>query len=195
MKQAIGFGCMLVMLSLSGIGCIGIDPSDSADSETTGRLALPLVAKQPSGTSYRLADAKFDVVRIENQPYDDSSDCGVTNGKDEGEDNVHMVIRSDDDPNASSIRVALENGQYMVILRPGWRMYKVVDGRARPVNATLTSSNKQWFYINPHRTTSVIFDFTVGGKSIWYYGTLNVGINVNEDAGTYDPPNPTDAGW
>mgnify|MGYP001555329432 FL=1 len=92
-----------------------------------------------------------------------------------------MAVSSEDEPEAASIAVSVEQGSYYVRLQPGWHMEKVEGGVASEVEATLLSPATQWLYVNAHSTTWVEYEFGLGERSIWFNGQLNIGIRVHED--------------
>jgi len=186
MKRMGGFLSISIWLFLTAIGCIGTDPNES---ETMGKLALPLVSNGPSGTQYRLREAIFDInPTYWNYGYAGAGGVGGTGSP------LSMVVDSEEDPDADSIQVSLENGNYQVYLRDGWYLEKIENGEAEPVEATLLSSNNQWIYVNPRQTSTVSFQFGIGERSVWLNGNLNIELDIYEDPDEYYGPYPGGAG-
>src|SRR5512142_1071187 len=156
------FGSVLLLCTLASMLAIACS-SDSAkpeqDPEKLGTLALPLLANSPSGTQYRLRNAKFDITGY-SYYYDYNNDAGATGGM--GNSNyTSMVLNSEDDPNASSLEVELEEGYYYISLENGWSLESVVNGVATPVEATLLNGQYQYVYVYPHSTSWVSYQFGV----------------------------------
>jgi hypothetical protein len=206
-----------ILLLSMGIGCMGSAEDEKSDQDGMGKLVLPLVAKAESGIQYKLRDAVFDVVRNPYYwPCDMYGNCGglimnsstgtkavmvsgvggtietivgsAGKGGTTQETPAPIVIDSEDDPDAVSMEVELEEGYYNITLRDGWRIEKVVDGKAQTVEATALNGTSQWINITRHRTSLVAFEFGIGERSIWFDGKLHVNVNVYEDPDTYYGP-------
>ena len=142
-----------------------------------GTLSLPLGAYSSTGTRYRLRDATFTI----HDPY---SGYGGEAGR-SGQDAI--VVSSEDDPDADSINLSVEQGGYRVRLQPGWRLEKRgEDGSYADVEAQLLSSSDPWVYVSPRSTSWVAFSFGIGDREVWFNGNLNIDINVYEDPEEYD---------
>ena len=159
-------GCGLMMAGLSGCSS---DGSAGRDGEV-GTLALPLSTQGPSGTTYRLRDAVFDI----------TTNGWSSVGGEGGASAQGIVVSSEDDPNAENIRVDLERGYRYVQLRPGWRLEKVEGNSATNVEATLLSEATQWVYVRERTTSYVEFNFGLGNRQIWFNGKVNISVNVFE---------------
>src|SRR6188768_813481 len=161
------------------VGCSGSGGRDG-DASALGQMSLPLTAQGASGLTYRLRDATF-VVQSQNSG---SAGAGGKAGSSSGTPGT-VVVSSETDPDASSISLSLEEGQYNVLLQPGWRMEKLSTGtsRAEPVEATLRSAASQWVWINPQSTSWVEYNFGIGGHDYWFNGKLNITISVEEMPG------------
>ncbi|WP_433933841.1 hypothetical protein AB3662_05380 [Sorangium cellulosum] len=190
-----GFGVFAaagVMLATGISGCT----MPSHDDAELGSLSLPLAAQAPSGVSYRLRNATFQI-QSDYYWYD-----GVTVGSSSGvggsaggttssstgyfPGGTSLTINSEDeDPDASSILVDLEQGSYYVQLLPGWHLEKVEGGTATAVDATLLSSQMIYVYVSPHSTTWAQYQFGIGDRALWLNGKLNININVYEDPEEY----------
>lgn len=165
---------LLTSTALLVAGLSGCSSEGSGGQEREmGTLALPLSTQGPSGTTYRLRDAVFEI----------SSDGWYYAGGEGGASSQSITVSSEDDPNAESIRVDLERGYRFVQLQPGWRLEKVEDGTATDVEATLLSESGQWVYVRERSTSFVEFNFGLGNRQIWFNGRLNIGVNVYESPG------------
>ena len=176
-----GVVCALCVGALSGCGANGgVEPGGEKE---VGSLALPLAANASSGTLYRLRDAIFDI----RQGYYWGGDipfpgAGTGGG---GSNPPLLSVSSEDDPNAQSIEVDLEQGAYTVTLRPGWRFERVENGAATDVEATLLSDPNQYPYVYPHSTTWASYQFGIGGTELWLNGKVNITIDVYENPDEY----------
>jgi hypothetical protein len=217
MKSISLYVIISILLFSMGIGCIDSGRDQESDQDGVGKLVLPLVTEAESGTQYKLRDAVFDVVRNPyfwpcdpygfckgGVVYEASNEPGtvVTSGSAGAvvvtgiggspgtlpDASVPIVVNSEDNPDAVSIEVELEEGYYTITLRSGWRMEKIVDGEAQTVEATLLNGNSQWVNVTRHQTTLVAFEFGIGERSIWVDGKLHINVNVYEDPDTYYGP-------
>lgn len=147
-----------------------------AKGDDTGTISVPLSTYASSGTRYRLRDATF----VIQNPYAGYGGEGGNAGPE------HIVVSSEDDPNADSIQVNVERGSHTVRLQPGWRMEKREDdGSYSEVEAQLLSGSSQWVYVYPRSTSWAEFSFGIGDREIWFNGNLNIDINVYEDPDDY----------
>ena len=179
-RRSMGLGLVAGLAVLAGglvVGC-GSDGGDGRGQPESGRgtLQLPLVTEGASGTKYRLRNATFEVVSYRYY-YDYASSAGGEGGS--GPQN--LTVSSEDDPDATSIALSVERGDYYVRLLPGWHMEKSDAGGAEEVEATLLSSDTQWVYVNPHSSSWVAYEFGLGARSLWFNGKLNIDIRVHED--------------
>jgi hypothetical protein len=171
-RRSIGMGFLLAL----GLAATSLAPACSNEGsapEEHGTLNLPLSTQGPSGTTYRLRDATFEI-RSEYYYWDNAGGQGGGSGP-----NV-ITVSSETDPDAGAISVNLERGYYYVRLLPGWRMEKVEDGTATDVEATLLSSATLWTYVAAHSTSWVEYQFGLGDRSLWFNGNLNLQIQVYE---------------
>ncbi|RYZ09696.1 MAG: hypothetical protein EOO73_02085 [Myxococcales bacterium] len=171
-RRDLGVG-VFAALAVAAVGVLPGCSGGGGDrpAEEQGTLSLPLSTQGPSGATYRLRDATFDI-RFQADYW------GGVGG--EGGSPPDLSVSSESDPDASSIRVSVERGYYNVTLRPGWRLEKVEDGATTDVEATLLSSSDQWIYVYAHSTTWVEYQFGLGDRSLWFNGTLNLQIQVYE---------------
>lgn len=176
MGIVLGLGAGVLLAGLA-TGCSSSpDGGGSAEAEAgVGTLRLPLATNGPSGTRYRLRDAIFEI----SNPY------GWSYGGEGGASQSSRTVTSEDDPDADSISLDLEQGYYEVWLQPGWRLEKVDGGEATDVEATLLSGNGQWVYVSPRSTSWVEFQFGVGSRELWLNGEVNIGVTVHENPDDY----------
>ena len=165
-RRMMSLGLLGLGLLVSGLSACG---SDGANKPEMGTLKVPLSTQGPSGTTYRLRDAVFE---INNQYYGYAGEGG--------EAPATITVSSEDDPDAAAISVSVERGYSYVRLRPGWRLEKVEGGSASDVQATLLSNDTQWVYVSPHSTSWVTYQFGLGERSIWFNGELNIQVEVYE---------------
>jgi hypothetical protein len=96
-----------------------------------------------------------------------------------------VVVSSEDEPDADSINVELEQGDYLVQLLPGWSMEKSLDGSIETVEAQLLNGADQWLWVNPHSTSWVSYQFGIGDHSLWFNGEVSINIEVYETPDDY----------
>lgn len=165
-----------VIVSQSVTACAS-DHGGAAENEY-GTIALPLGAYASSGTRYRLRNATF----VIQDPY-----ANGYGGEGGGSSPDSIVVSSEDDPDADSINLNVEQGYYRIRLQSGWHMEKQEDdGSFSDVEAQLLSSTSQWVYVSPRSTSWAQFDFGIGDREVWFNGQLNIDINVYEDPDDYD---------
>ncbi|WP_437984815.1 hypothetical protein [Sorangium sp. So ce117] len=164
---------------LSGCGSQGADRGPDV-----GSISLPLAADAASGARYRLRDATFEISDGYYYYEDENTSAMAVGG---GYGTVVTVSSEDEDPDASSILVDLEQGNYGVRLLPGWHFEKVEDGTVTDPNveATLLSSQNVYVHVSPHSTSWVQYAFGIGSSELWLNGKVNLDINVYEDPDDY----------
>jgi hypothetical protein len=143
----------------------------SAPEPQLGELSLSLVGSDRVGQSYRLRNADFDI---------DAYYLSVPIEEDAGE-LTHLVVSSDTDPDATSIRTRLLPGSYSVRLDNGdWFLEKVgPGGNQRVAEAVLLSERQQYAYISDNGFAEVTYRFGVDGKLIDFrHGDLNIDIAI-----------------
>ncbi|WP_437607029.1 hypothetical protein WMF20_39985 [Sorangium sp. So ce834] len=189
MKMFRGFGAFAVagMALVAGLG--GCTAQAGDDEDVFGSISLPLAAEAPSGAQYRLRNATFEI-RSGYYYYYEDENVGVgvvtSGGGASYPGNLVLTVNSEDeDPDASSILVDLEQGSYNVTLLPGWTFEKVQGGTVTPVEATLLSSQTVYTYVSPHSTTWAQYQFGIGDRALWLNGKLNINIDVYEDPSEY----------
>lgn len=165
-------GLMLLAAVVPLAGCSQAN-RDSGDAEKAGQLALPLTTQGASGVTYRLRDATF-VINGWNYGVGGSGMGG-------GGSTTSVVVNSETDPDAATISVSLEEGQYLVELQPGWHFEKITAEGAEDVEATLLSPNPQWVWVTRQWTSFAEFQFGLGDREIWLNGDLNIGVVLYED--------------
>lgn len=155
-------------------GCSQANDGRGDDAtDKVGQLALPLTTQGASGVTYRLRDATF---VISNWGYGvGGSGMGGSGGS------SAVVVSSETDPDAATISVSLEEGQYFIELQPGWHFEKITSEGAEAVESTLLSGNQQWVWVSRHSTSFAEFQFGLGGREVWLNGELNVGVVLYED--------------
>lgn len=187
-KRFRGFGSLAAagVAFVAGLsGCLSQPDEDAA----LGSLSLPLAAEAQSGARYRLRNATFQI-RSSYYWYDEGSSVAVTagvggSGGGTSGGTVVTINSEDEDPDATSIVVDLEQGTYYVRLLPGWNFEKVEGGTVTEVEATLLSSESIYVYVSPHSTTWAQYQFGIGDRALWLNGKLNVNIGVYEDPEEY----------
>ncbi|WP_437810064.1 hypothetical protein [Sorangium sp. So ce1078] len=185
LKMFRGFGSLAAagVAFVAGLGgCVSQAGDDDA---VLGSISLPLAAEAQSGTLYRLRNATFEI-RSGYYWYEGAGGGVMTSGAGGSGGGTLVLINSEDeDPDATSIVVDLEQGSYNVRLLPGWNFEKVQGGTATEVEATLLSSESVYVYVSPHSTTWAEYQFGIGDRATWLNGKLNVNIGVYEDPDEY----------
>jgi hypothetical protein len=167
---------LLANLALGGCAA----QSGPAESVELGNLGMSLRTFGSDGSTFRLRNAEFEVTS-ENYYWD-----YYGTSVDGGAGPATQVASSEDDLNASSINLSLEQGYYYVNLRPGWHMEKVAaDGTATTVDAQLLNGNFQYLYVYPHGTSWVGYNFGIGSRSLWFNGEAQISITVYENPDDY----------
>lgn len=173
-RRWIAIGSFLALCVVGTQGVTACASGGGGTHEEHGTIALPLGAYASSGTRYRLRNATF---LIETAYY--YGEGGSSNQP------ATIVVSSEDDPDADSINLSVEQGYYRVRLQPGWHMEKQADGSFSEVEAQLLSGNEQWVYVSPRSTSWARYNFGIGGREVWFNGNLNIDINVYEDPNDY----------
>ncbi len=176
MKLSRRLGTLFLVAAVTSLAGCG-QASDGGGDETgaVGKLALPLTTQGASGVTYRLRDATF---TITGWPFGGSAGSSMGGG---GGGYTTVTVSSETDPDAPTISVPLEEGQYYVELLPGWHFEKITTDGVEQVDATLLSSNPQWVWVSRQWTSFAEFQFGLGGREIWLNGELNLGVVVYED--------------
>lgn len=182
-----------VGLTVGATGLTGCSGDDGKGREA-GTLRLPLLTQAPSGATYRLRDATFEI-RNEYYYYEEPSGAGGA-----GDQSPPItLVSSETNPDASAIDVSVERGYYYVQLRPGWRLEKVEDGVVTDVEATLLSPATQWVYVAARSSTWLEYQFGLGDRSLWFNGKLTLQIAVYEKPsdlyGGGGEPGISQGGW
>lgn len=182
-RRAMGWGLVAGMAVLAGAltaacGSEGGGGVPEVAEPGRGTLQLPLVTQGASGTQYRLRDATFQITNYNTYYYPYASGAGGEGGT---SNTQSLTVSSEDDPDATSIALSVERGEYIVTLLPGWHMEKVDASGATEVEATLLTGDIQWVYISAHSSSWVEYEFGLGGRSLWFNGKLNIDIRVHED--------------
>jgi hypothetical protein len=176
-----GLGLVVGLAVLAGaaaVGCGSEGGGGGGEAELgRGTLRLPLLTEGASGTRYRLRNATFEVIAYNYYYYPYAGSAGGEGGS--GSQNI--TVSSEDDPDATSIALSVERGDYYVRLLPGWHMEKLDAGGATEVEATLLSSDTQWVYVSAHSSSWVEYEFGLGERKLWFNGQLNIEIRIHED--------------
>ena len=167
---------------VAGLSGCSSQPGD--DEAEIGSITLPLAADAQSGAHYRLRNATFEIWGSYYW-YDGAGGSASTGTSGGGFGSLVTVNSEDEDPDASSIVVDLEQGPYNVALLPGWNFEKVEGATVTNVEATLLSSETVYVYVSPHSTTWAQYQFGIGDSDLWLNGKLNLNINVYEDPNEY----------
>ncbi|MDF3069396.1 MAG: putative secreted protein [Polyangiaceae bacterium] len=181
--RRLGMAMLLAAASTSLMGCSSSGQSSGGENESEGQLALPLVTQGASGVVYRLRDATFTISRY---GWMGTGGTGWASGGGPGGTEV-VTVSSETDPNAATISVNLEEGQYFVTLQPGWHFEKQTAAGYEEVEATLLYGETQYVYVSRQSTSFAEFQFGLGGREIWLNGDLNIGVVLYED--------PSDLGY
>lgn len=164
----------------AGISAAGLVGCSSSGGHDLGQMTLPLTTQGASGLTYRLRDATF-VVQNQSSAYD--HDSGGAAGSSGTPGTVVVVVSSETNPDAATISLSLEEGNYNVRLLPGWRMERVKVNQVQTVEATLLSGSSQWVWVSRQATSWAEYSFGIGGSEVWFNGKLNIAINVQEVPG------------
>jgi len=174
-KMSRRFSVLCLAAAGASIAACG-SSAEPAREGALGQLALPLTTQGPSGVTYHLRHASF-VIRSNSYYYEDSAGAGNSTGP--------VTVNSDDQPDAKSLSVSLEQGTYTVQLLPGWSFEKDGPNGPEAVVATLLSNANQWVWISPQSTSWAEYQFGIGDRAIWLNGKLNIDITVYETPSQY----------
>ena len=167
-------GALWLLAAGFTIAACGSSPDPTEGS--AGRLALPLMTRGPSGVTYHLRHATF-VITPNYYSYGEAAGAG--------NENSVVTVSSDDQPDAKSLTVSLEQGTYYLQLQPGWALEKDGPNGPEVVTATLLSGSAQWVWISAQSTSWAEYQFGIGDRAIWLNGKLNIDIVVYEDPSQY----------
>lgn len=150
----------VVLASLGAPAFMGCSSKeDRTEVESVGTLNLNLTGTSSSGNHYRLRNAIFEV-----------------NGPDD------VVLFTENDLTASTIRQTLAVGNYIVELVDGWWLERQRAGKFERVEAAVTSVNPAGFAIQEQGVTGVVFRFKAGDDVIELgHGALDLSIEVEDD--------------
>lgn len=146
-----------------GICGAGVSVSACSDPQAAvvsapGTLRLALGATGASGHKYRLRNGVFDIA-----------------GK------AELSVDTESDPDADSIDLDLEAGNYTITLGGSWYLERLRDdGSYESIDATLLSSATLPFAITAHETTNVRYRFKVLGDVVDLGGALSISIDVDD---------------
>jgi hypothetical protein len=163
------------------VGCGSTAKDGGGGEDKLGNLALPLVTQGASGLTYRLRDATFLIHHYNYGPYMGVGGSVASGGTGAGGGDEVTTVSSETDPNAQTISLSVEEGEYYVELLPGWHFEKAGPMGAEIVDATLLSGETQWVYVSRQSTSFAEFQFGLGGRELWLNGELNIGVVLYED--------------
>jgi hypothetical protein len=134
--------------------------AERGSEAATGTVSMQLTG-QTNGNSYRLRNARFEVL-------------GPT----------MAVLDSESDLTVTTLNTTLPSGAYTITLVPGWSLERNDGGTFNVVQATLSSMNPESFQILGGGTTNVAFQFSTDGTLVTIgTGQLSVSIGVTETSG------------
>lgn len=141
---------LLGILGLGLLACSGEGETSIESQAETSSLQLALSTFTPSGNTYRLGPASFDI---------------------SGPVTLSVEVTGEE----SELYVPVEPGQYEVKLQPGWvlRLMKPFLGPT-PMAASLVSPAVQSVRVEPFQVAPVLFAFHLGESGI------DIGISVEE---------------
>jgi hypothetical protein len=138
------------------------------DLDRTGHLDLSLTGRAPSGDTYRLRDATLTI---------------APSGQ---------VLRTEDDPDRTSIAVHLDAGLYTLDLGDGWRLERTSGGAPGTVFAVLTTPDPLAFDVVAGARTAVNIGFRANGEAVPLgQGDAVVAIDVDDRPPGVDAGVPT----
>jgi hypothetical protein len=174
LTRRLGTGMMAAAGLMMLVGCGNSAQGGDEPADRVGQLALPLVTQGASGVVYRLRDATFTIRSLGSYGWAGSGAGG-------GSSAPPITVSSETDPDAQTISLSVEEGQYYVELAPGWHFEKVTPQGAVPVEATLLYGETQYVYVSRRSTSFAEFQFGLGGREVWLNGDLNIGVVLYED--------------
>lgn len=198
-KSVSGWLGLAVLAGWSLMGCArGGGADQSGETSEFGKLALPLVTNGPSGAQYQLRNATFQIqptryyygVGGSTEKGGAASKGGAAPIVAAGAPSISVpapiIVSSETNPTEPTIEVDLEQGDYRVVLLPGWSLESVVDGVSTPVpDVQLLSGDSQWVWVSPRSTSWVSYQFGSGDRSVWFNGKLNIEMQVYETPEDY----------
>lgn len=137
-------------------------PACSADtaeqSEQIGTVKLNLTGVGATGTLYRLRNGIFTI-------------SGPTSTQ----------FTTEADPDAGSVLLDLQAGDYSILLEPGWVLEAQTPEGFAPIAAALSSENPYPFAVASEANTAVLFAFETGEDTVEFgEGTAEVSIVVDD---------------
>jgi hypothetical protein len=144
----------LVSLALATPACL---PTDA--DVPTGHAELRLTSQAPSGRTYRLRHADFDIAGPQS-----------------------LVLHTEDDPTRTAIDFDVVPGDYTFDIEPGWYLERLEAERpAVTVNATLLSPAALPFTIADGAVTPIALRFQVGSDVVdMARGTGEITVEVDD---------------
>lgn len=148
--------CILTVQSALTLSACGVDSQEQ--SESIGTVKLNLTGVGTSGTVYRLRNGVFTV-------------AGPTSTQ----------FSTEEDPDAESVVLDLQAGDYSILLEPGWVLEEQTPEGFVPVEAALASENPYPFAVASETNTGIVFAFEAGDDTVELgEGTAEVSIVVDD---------------
>ena len=135
-----------------------------APQDDLGQLDLTLVGQAPSGTRYRLRDAEIGL-----------SGPGV-----------QQVLRTEDDPDRTSIRTRVAEGTYVLDLADGWRVERLTSAGAVTVAAQLVSPDPLPVDVVAGQLTQAVLRFRVDGATV-PFGDGDIDVRAEFEESSTEP--------
>lgn len=164
-----------------------------AENAAEGSLTLGLTGLSPSGSSYRLRDAIFQISGCADSidgggyypyPYPAYAGTGgtlpVAGEGGGGASCSTFELSSEDDLDAPSVSKRVLPGYYTIVLLDGWHLERASTGGWADVDRALLLSPKvQQQYVWDQGAAYVNYSFGVDGDLIDFrHGDINIGISV-----------------
>ncbi|MET0343638.1 MAG: hypothetical protein ABW252_21680 [Polyangiales bacterium] len=141
------------------LGCS--DGGEAGEGGAVGALALPLTIASEDAL-YRLKGSF--AVR------DATLDGGVT-----------RQLRTDANPDATALRLALPEGSYSVLLEPGWALTRRDAAGETQVAARLVSDNPAWIHVRAGARSEAVFALQVADRTLTTgSGAADIDVTVEE---------------
>jgi hypothetical protein len=170
---------MAPLVGLTIYACSGTDQHHSQSVEV-GTLSLALTATDNAGELYRLRDAAFYLEGYLDYSFP-TSQGGAGGSADTGYYHAEWLT-TESTPDASVITRRVVPGTYYVTFdssRPWYIEHVTASGSERVRQAVLLSSTTQYAYVYQGQTTSVFYEFGVGGTVLAFrHGDISIGIGV-----------------
>ena len=163
-QQRLIHTAFLMSLTCGVVACSGGGSSGGDwQNDDLGRLQVALTATAPSGASYTLSNATFEVTNFSVSPP------------------IDLTVSGDDPTLRIDLPASAFPFDYQITLRDGWTLNAVNDdGSLTPLGATLFTSTIP-FTIKPQRTTPIAFQFKASEQVVTMgNGTASVTAVVDD---------------